>query len=293
MRTPLPVARKRRVLLIEPPAPSGGHRRVPAHVHTATAMSFSHGSGLLFLRDPHSKLNFLVDSGATLSIIPFTSSLTPLGPKLIGANGAQIPTWGFQKQTVTFGSQQFTHDFLLAKVATPILGLDFFRKFQLSIHPLQCQVLDKAGNPLSTLFAAVAAADNPPQQEVSKDTPPRSAAAATAPAAPAQEVRRPLSTREVRQRPLSTAAAAHPAAPQLQRVSRDAPPRSAAAATAPAAPTREVSKHPSTGGTAADPQPAPQLQEVSNSIPLQVRQLLAKYPFIIRSETVPFSSGNS
>ena len=204
-------------------------------------MSFSHGSGLLFLRDPHSKLNFLVDSGATLSIIPFTSSQTPLGPKLIGANGAQIPTWGFQKQTVTFGSQQYTHDFLLAKVATPILGLDFFRRFHLSIHPLQCQVLDKAGKPLSTLFAAAAAADHPPHQEVSNDTPPRATAAATAPTAPPREVRQSLSPREVGQQPLSAA---------------------------------------------ADTQAAPQLQEVSDTIPHQVRKLLAKYPSIIRSESL-------
>ena len=55
---------------------------------------------------------------------------------------------------------------MLAKVAIPILGLDFFRKFQLSIHPLQCQVMNKAGQPISAIFAAAAAADTPPQQNV-------------------------------------------------------------------------------------------------------------------------------
>jgi hypothetical protein len=44
------------------------HREETAEVKTATAMSFSHGSGLLFLKGSHSKLSFLVDSGATLSI---------------------------------------------------------------------------------------------------------------------------------------------------------------------------------------------------------------------------------
>jgi hypothetical protein len=73
-------------------APVGGNRRVPYQIHTATAMSFSHSSGLMFLRDSYNKLNFLVDSGASLSIIPFSSSQTPLGPKLLGANGASIPT---------------------------------------------------------------------------------------------------------------------------------------------------------------------------------------------------------
>jgi hypothetical protein len=59
-------------------------------------------------------------------------SAEPLSSKLIRANGAHIPTWEFQKQTLAFGNKTFTYDFLLAKRATPILSLDFFRKFQLS-----------------------------------------------------------------------------------------------------------------------------------------------------------------
>jgi hypothetical protein len=40
----------------------------------------------------------------------------PLGPKLIWATGANIPTWGFQKHTLAFKDKTFTDDFLLAKV---------------------------------------------------------------------------------------------------------------------------------------------------------------------------------
>jgi hypothetical protein len=144
----------------------------------------------MFLRDSHNQLNFLVDSGASLSIIPFSSSQTPLGPKLLGANGASIPTWGFQTKTIKIGTTQFEQDFLLAKVAIPILGLDFFRKFQLSIHPLQCQVMDKAGQPISAIFAAAAVADKPPQLEV-RSLPRSDVAADRAPAAPTKEVRPP------------------------------------------------------------------------------------------------------
>ncbi len=114
----------------------------------------------------------------------------PLGPKLLGANGASIPTWGFQTKTIKIGTNTFEHEFLLAKV--PILGLDFFRKFQLSIHHLQCQVLDKAGRPISAIFAAPAAANQPPQQEV-RPLPRSDAAADRTPAAPTKEVRQPLS----------------------------------------------------------------------------------------------------
>jgi len=114
----------------------------------------------------------------------------PSGPKLIGANGANIPTWGFQKRTSAFGNKSFTHEFLLAKVVTPIIGLDFLRKFQLSIHPLQAQVLDKDQRPLTSLY--VAAATTPPAT-VKPISPPRSADAAnSAPATPPREVKEGL-----------------------------------------------------------------------------------------------------
>jgi hypothetical protein len=181
---------KQCVLPLGHTTPVGGDCHVPYQIHTATAMSFSHGSDLMFLRDSY-KLNFLVDSGASLSIIPFSSSLMPFGPKLLGANGTSIPTWGFQTKTSIIGTNTFEHEFLLAKVAVPILGLDFFMKFQLSIHPLQCQELDKAGNPISAIFAvATAAANQNPQQEV-RSLPSSDAAAAMASAAPTREVRHP------------------------------------------------------------------------------------------------------
>ena len=143
-------------------------------------------------------------------VLPGSSLAAPLGTKLIGANGASIPTWGFQTKTIKIGTTQFEHEILLAKVAIPILGLDFFRKFQLSIHPLQCQVMDKAGQPISAIFAA--AADKPPQQEV-RSLPRSDAAADRAPAAPTQEVRKPL----------SAAAANMAAQPPLQEVSMNIP----------------------------------------------------------------------
>jgi hypothetical protein len=65
----------------------------------------------MFLRDTYNQLHFLVDSRASLSIIPFSSSQTPLGPKLLGANGASIPTRGFKKKTIKIGTTQFEHEF--------------------------------------------------------------------------------------------------------------------------------------------------------------------------------------
>jgi hypothetical protein len=58
-------------------------------------MSFTTNAGLLFLEDQISKLSFLVDTGATLSIVPHNSNARQSGPILNGANGKPIPAWGF------------------------------------------------------------------------------------------------------------------------------------------------------------------------------------------------------
>jgi hypothetical protein len=46
--------------------------------------------------------------------------------------------------SVCFSGQNFDFDFLLAAVATPILGMDFLAKFELSIIPSKQQVLHAA-----------------------------------------------------------------------------------------------------------------------------------------------------
>ncbi len=116
-------------------------------------------------------------------------------------------------------------------MVTPILGLDFLRKFQLSIHPLQAQVLDKDQRPLTSLYVA-AATTSPPTVPISS---PRSATVVNS---------------------------------------------------APATPPREVKKDSCSNTTADSLAANTTLQEVSNAIPEPVRRLLAKYPSIIRSETL-------
>ncbi len=62
----------------------------------------------------------------------------------MGANGDVVPVWGRRRQTVTFANQDFEFDFFLAAVATPIIGMDFLTKFELSILPAKRQVLHAA-----------------------------------------------------------------------------------------------------------------------------------------------------
>jgi hypothetical protein len=88
-------------------------------------MSFLPAKNLIFLTDSQNNFKFLVNSGASVSILPHSSSALPTGPHLVGANGKQIPAWGFCHRTVCFSGQNFKFDFLLAAVATPLLGMDF------------------------------------------------------------------------------------------------------------------------------------------------------------------------
>jgi hypothetical protein len=71
----------------------------------------------------------------SISILPHSSSAPSTGPHLLGANGKLVPAWGRSRQTVSFTGHDFEFDFFLAAVATPIIGMDFLAKFELSIIP--------------------------------------------------------------------------------------------------------------------------------------------------------------
>jgi hypothetical protein len=99
---------------------------------------------LIFLHDSKSNLTFLVNSEASISILPHSSSAPSTGPHLVGANGKLVPAWGCRRQIVSFASHDFEFNFFLAAVATPIIGMDFLAKFELSIIPAKQQVLHAA-----------------------------------------------------------------------------------------------------------------------------------------------------
>jgi hypothetical protein len=61
-----------------------------------------------------------VDTGASYSIFPHTSSAAPSGPKLRGAAGQLIPCWGEKTFDLSFQGRRFSWTFLLAAVSFPI-----------------------------------------------------------------------------------------------------------------------------------------------------------------------------
>ncbi len=58
-------------------------------------MHFPANAGLIFLTDKLTNDRYLVDTGATLSIVPCTKNSNPSGPLLKGADGATYPLLGF------------------------------------------------------------------------------------------------------------------------------------------------------------------------------------------------------
>jgi hypothetical protein len=80
---------------------------------------------LLHLTDKLSARQFLVDTGASYSIFPHTSSDPATGPLLKGPGGQSIACWGEKQVEVVFSGCRFQWPFLLAQVDFAILGADF------------------------------------------------------------------------------------------------------------------------------------------------------------------------
>ncbi len=100
---------------------------------------------LIHMLDKISNRRFLVDSGASYSILPHRSSLPATGPKLFGPAGQLIFCWGDRLVQLRFQDQDFLGKFLLADVAFPILGVDFLRPHKLLIDPESHALLDSTG----------------------------------------------------------------------------------------------------------------------------------------------------
>ena len=101
------------------------------------ASATDHAKGLLFLCDEISGRQFLVDTGAEISVLPATrldKRTGPSGPVLLAANGSSIKTYG----TCTLSIWVFT----IADVSCPLLGADFLRSNSLLVDLKRKQLMD-------------------------------------------------------------------------------------------------------------------------------------------------------
>jgi predicted aspartyl protease len=114
-----------------------------------TIHTFSAQSKLCFVRDRLSGKDFLVDTGATLSLLPHQSAAAATGPKLQSVKGQPIKTWNFVNTRVEFNGWERKFAFLRADVPFPIIGLDFLRFFGMQVNPSSSEIL--VPTPLSAL----------------------------------------------------------------------------------------------------------------------------------------------
>ncbi|GFS63791.1 transposon Ty3-G Gag-Pol polyprotein [Trichonephila clavipes] len=100
--------------------------------------------------DRETGCQFLVDSGADVSILPWTKTKGECQAsqyKLYAANGTEIPTYGLKILTVDLGLRRpFQWPFIIAKVKRGIIGADFLQKFQLLIDLHNRKLIDGVTN---------------------------------------------------------------------------------------------------------------------------------------------------
>ncbi|GFX76403.1 transposon Ty3-G Gag-Pol polyprotein [Trichonephila clavipes] len=93
---------------------------------------------------------FLVDSGADVSILPWTKTKGECQAsqyKLYAANGTEIPTYGLKILTLDLSLRRpFQWPFIIAKVKRGIIGADFLQKFQLLIDLHNRKLIDGVTN---------------------------------------------------------------------------------------------------------------------------------------------------
>lgn len=101
----------------------------------------------LFVVDLQSGVQFLVDSGSDVSILPkkFKASRVASDYSLTAANGTSIQTFGTRLMTVDFGfKRKMDFIFIVANVPKAILGADFLKHFGLIVDIRNRKLLDSA-----------------------------------------------------------------------------------------------------------------------------------------------------
>ena len=101
-------------------------------------------SKLLYVADKHNKCNYLIDTGAAVSVLPKscadrTSDAACL--PLVAANNTTINTYGNCRRVVDVGlKRDYAWTFIVADVKQPIIGADFLVHYSL-LYRLTCAAL--------------------------------------------------------------------------------------------------------------------------------------------------------
>ncbi|CAH8613718.1 unnamed protein product [Schistosoma haematobium] len=114
----------------------------------AAPVSGHYPSRLFHVRDRISGSDFLVDTGAEISIIPLQLSQRrhPQSTKLslVAANNTVIKTYGEQSLILDLGlRRRFTWVFIVAEIKQPIIGADFLGAYNLLVDMAKKKLIDK------------------------------------------------------------------------------------------------------------------------------------------------------
>lgn len=106
----------------------------------------------ILITDRKSRCRYLIDTGADVSVLPRPNDIDPNKyipdpneptPRLFAANRTPIATYGVTRLAPNLGlRRRFEHKFIYADVPQPIIGLDFLRKHQLLIDPVNNRLID-------------------------------------------------------------------------------------------------------------------------------------------------------
>ena len=148
-------------------------------------------SGVLaYLVDQLSSRRFLVDTGASYSLLPHHSGQPASGPRLTGADGEPIACWGDRELQLRFEGRPYRWRFLQAAVSFPILGADSLAAHDLSVELHRDRLVHYATGAELTLQRAVcgpsAATAVPVAVPASSPSPPRRRRGPSPPSAPAR-----------------------------------------------------------------------------------------------------------
>ena len=115
-------------------------------IATARSTTKSHEPALLFVPDTNSKLDFLIDTGADISVLPVKHAGNRTRQQvgtLYAANGSSIATYGDTVLTLDLNlGRSYSWEFATADVRYPILGADFLKNFNLTINLHKCCLSD-------------------------------------------------------------------------------------------------------------------------------------------------------
>ncbi|RTG87493.1 uncharacterized protein DC041_0006144, partial [Schistosoma bovis] len=104
---------------------------------TASTHIMPENSRLFYIQDRTTGAQFLVDTGAEISVVPpFNEERKNINPSLVlrAANKSDIKTYGKRQLSLDFGrGASYRWNFVIADVSMPIIGIDFLCNFDLLV----------------------------------------------------------------------------------------------------------------------------------------------------------------